>query len=111
LDEHSHQAGRGDRAHEQHGQEEQPAAQEDGGEQAVLGRAQLVAEHTDKPEERDAGERHQVETEPDQVSTLGIGLERFQADLGQGDTRHGEGGDQQYTEDDPGHGRRSPTPP
>jgi hypothetical protein len=47
--------GEGDRAHEQHGQEEQPAAEEDRGEQAVFDRAELVADDADEPEEGNAG--------------------------------------------------------
>ena len=55
---------------EQHRQEEQSAAQENGGEEAVLDRADLLADHPDEPQEGDACERHQVQTQPDQGPAL-----------------------------------------
>ena len=69
------------RADEQHREEEQAAAQEDGGEQPVLHVTDLVAHHADEPEERDPRERHEVQAQPDLLtsarvarSDLGIGV-------------------------------------
>ena len=59
-----------DGALEEHAQEEQPATQEDRGEQPVLDLADLFAHHADEPQEGDAGERHQIQAEPNQGPSL-----------------------------------------
>ena len=58
--EHRQQAGRVDCADEEHRQEEQPAAQKDCGEQAVLHVAQLLADDADEPQEGNPGKWHEV---------------------------------------------------
>ena len=57
--------GRGD---EQHGHEQQPAPQEDGCEEPVLGVADAIAEHRDEPQKGDPRERHKTEREQDGVA-------------------------------------------
>jgi hypothetical protein len=83
-----HQAGRGARADEQHRYEEQPAAEKDRGEQAILDRAELVADDTDEPQEGDAGKRHEVEAQPDESTPMPIGSQRLQTVGGEGNSQH-----------------------
>ena len=64
---------------EQHGQEEQAAAEEDGGEQTVLDDADLLAHDPDEPEEGDAGERDEMEADADLLPPGCVGLQGLQS--------------------------------
>ena len=50
---------------EHHRQEEQAAAEGDGAKELVLEAPKVGPHHTDEPQEADAGERHQLRSEPD----------------------------------------------
>ena len=90
--------------HEQHGDEQQAAAQEHGREEAVLAAADPVPDHPDEPQEGDAGERDQVQRDGHRGSPPRIG----QPLAGHGGTgRDGEPEqhkrrDEEDGEDDPG---------
>jgi hypothetical protein len=56
----------------------------------------------DEPQERDAGKRDQVETDPDQPPPRSIAFERLQTFLAQRNPDHNHGGDEQNGECDSG---------
>jgi hypothetical protein len=58
---------------EEHGDEEQATAEEDGREEAVLALTDAVAEHTDEPQEGDAGKRQQLQAECNRPSLAVVG--------------------------------------
>ena len=60
VEDHDHCPGHCCRRKE-HGEEQNPAAEKNGGKKAVLGRAEPVAQHADEPQKGNAGERHQVQ--------------------------------------------------
>jgi hypothetical protein len=105
LAEHRQQAGRVDCAHEEHRQEEQPAAQKDCGEQAILHVAELLADDADESQEGNPGKWHQVEAQPDEASSLRICLECLKATFRQGNTNHCQAGQEEHGKHDP----RNPT--
>ena len=73
---------------DRHGQ--QVAAQEDGGEEAILAVADQVADDGDEPQEGDAGERGEVD--PDERDPAGVLFEVEVADLCRGGWRRRAGG-------------------
>jgi hypothetical protein len=95
------------RAGEQHGEEQQAAAEEDRREQPVLDVAQLVTHHPDEPQEGDAGERDQLQGPPDQPAAGLVGLQGLQRVVGQGEPHHHHRGDEQHGEQDAGDRRRT----
>ena len=105
LLQHQDQAGRDRGPGEEQGQEEQPAAHEDRREQAVLDVSQLLADHPDEPQERDPGEGHELETEPDQLATVTVGEQGLVARVGHRHARQHHGGQEQDPEDDSGDRR------
>ena len=58
--------------HEEHSDEQKSAAEEYGGEEAVLTVADAVTRHTDEPQEGDAGEGNQIERRDDRVSPCAV---------------------------------------
>ena len=102
--EHRQQPAGENRSDEQHRQEEQPTAQEDGGEQAILDAAELIADDADEPQEGNACKRNQVQAQPDEATSLRICLERLQRVLRQRNADHRQGYQKQHTEHDPRDG-------
>jgi hypothetical protein len=95
---------RNGRGHEQHADEQQAAAQEHGGEQAVLALADPVPQHPDEPQEGDPGERDQVQGDGHRRTPPGIGQPRA-GHFGMGrdrDLQQHQRRDQEHGKDNPG---------
>ena len=92
------------RGHEQHADEQQAAAQEHGGEQAILTLADPGPQHPDEPQKGDPGERDEVQGDGHRRPTPGIGQPR-PGRFGTGrdrDPEQHQRRDQEHAEDDPG---------
>ena len=106
------QAGRHGDRREEHGREHESTAQEDRREQTILRQSDPGPNDTDEPQERDSGERNEIQREQDEVATGGIEdplpAVPWERRNDQPDAHHGEGA--QHGEDNPGERGRSLSP-
>src|SRR5262245_8708350 len=90
--------------HEQHCQKQEPAAEEDGGKEAILALTESVAQDPDEPQESNSSERHYVDRQGDGIGTSSEPSSRLQRVRRQRNPKQSKGDYQQHRKNNPSGG-------